>query len=67
MFKQAPPDAERCMAFTASRNRAGERCPNRRTEGVLCTAHARWGAVAPDHWTQPDNLPVVYAHPELAR
>ena len=46
---------ERCRAMAYS---SGNRCPFRITEGVLCGKHNKFGAVIPDDWTQPDNLPV---------
>jgi hypothetical protein len=49
------PNAERCRAMTI---RSGDRCPNRAKHGEFCKRHAEHGAVVPDGWTSPDNLPV---------
>ena len=38
--------------------RTGDRCPFRKTSGDLCARHERFGAIIPDLWTSPDNLPV---------
>lgn len=49
------PHSERCRAMASH---SGRRCPNRHTDGVVCVRHKRAGAIIPDDWTQPDNLPV---------
>ncbi len=54
-------DLERCRAIGA---RSGRRCPFRKTQGELCDKHVVAGAIVPDDWTQPDNLPVFYVRKE---
>lgn len=38
----------------------GSRCCYRARDGVLCQRHLLSGAVIPDDWTSPDNLPVFH-------
>jgi hypothetical protein len=56
------PHAERCRSMVMSRTRPGERCTNRAALDGLCRFHIRKGAVTPDDWTQPDNLPIFYVN-----
>lgn len=59
-------DAERCVAMLARGDRGGARCA-RRGEGSpqLCRQHREGGAVIPDEWTAPDNLPVWHVAGQL--
>lgn len=54
------PDPDRCRAMVAMGPHPGGRCCKRAIDpGLqLCRQHSEGGAVIPDLWTQPDNLPV---------
>lgn len=58
-MKAPAPDSERCVAMLARGDRGGTRCTRSGSGSPqLCEQHRESGAVIPDDWTSPDNLPV---------
>lgn len=49
---------ERCKAMVTRRDKTSGRCQRNAKDEGLCWTHLRSGAVIPDEWTEPDNLPV---------